>query len=108
MGVQVWEKYSPEADTPAETNGAAEPATSREPRPVVVTEVQDASSFFVQFADEPRVNWIEEQLRGLSLEEGSSSMVGGCGGGGDRSACICHVPGLVLCDQSDLKALSAN
>lgn len=36
-------------------------------REVVVTEVTSAGDFYIQFTNEPRVAWIEEQLAGLSL-----------------------------------------
>ncbi len=65
---QVWEKYvepvAAEGDEAADgaTNGHAA-GGSRERLDAVVTEVIDGGSFWAQKADEPRVAWLQEQLR---------------------------------------------
>ena len=66
--MQVWEKYVEpviaDGDDAADgaTNGHAG-GSSRERLDVVVTEVVDGGSFWAQKAEEPRVAWLQEQLR---------------------------------------------
>ena len=49
---------------------------------VTVTEVASGAEFFLQAADEPRVAWIEEQLKALSASDPSD----GAGGSGAAPA----------------------
>ncbi|KAF8068404.1 elongation factor G [Scenedesmus sp. PABB004] len=71
---QIWSNWTPEDDAVA-TGGDddAAPGSSApgggETLAVTVTEVVDGGEFFVQSATEPRVAWLEEQLRTLGLED---------------------------------------
>lgn len=73
--LKIWQNWTPEMDK-AETgdeeedaaaagssNGAANGHRQREVMDVIVTEVVDATEFYVQRTSEPRVQWIAEQLR---------------------------------------------
>lgn len=71
--LRIWQNWSPEQEE-AEAAAAAGPssssaAASQEVVQVTVTEVVDASEFYVQLTNEPRVNWLTEQLAGLGLSE---------------------------------------
>ncbi|KAK9813035.1 hypothetical protein WJX72_007851 [[Myrmecia] bisecta] len=71
--LKVWENYvapvaSVETGTDEEhPNGGA--SGQRESTHVTVTEVRSAAEFYVQMVDEPRVAWLEEQLKALGLSD---------------------------------------
>lgn len=76
--LKVWENWNPEDDVVVgeeDDDAAAAAATSGsgEVLSVTVTEVTDGNDFFVQSATEPRVQWLEEQLRGLALSDGPAA-----------------------------------
>lgn len=75
----MWENWSPEeaqADADADGDGAvangssAHTAAGAENLKVTVTEVTDTNEFFVQPVDEPRVEWVVEQLRQMAVTDG--------------------------------------
>ncbi|KAL3140607.1 hypothetical protein ABBQ32_005177 [Trebouxia sp. C0010 RCD-2024] len=76
--LKVWENYEP-ADETATTSGAdqgmnghASSSSPRETVSVTVTEVASGSQFYVQMADEPRVDYIADQLKSLSVASSSA------------------------------------
>mmetsp|Transcript_6774 Transcript_6774/g.14968 ORF Transcript_6774/g.14968 Transcript_6774/m.14968 type:complete len:971 (+) Transcript_6774:79-2991(+) len=77
--LKIWQNWSPEQEAQPEeeeasaTNGATNGSHAARPQEVlevVVTEVADASEFYVQVVNEPRINWITEQLAAVSLTDG--------------------------------------
>jgi hypothetical protein len=80
---QVWENWSPEDEAAGaedeEANGG-EPGSSSgggADMRVVVTEVTDNGEFYVQSVEEPRVAWIAEQLKGVTITDGPVFQVRG-------------------------------
>ena len=78
----MWERDEPSsAAAPSaddEAGGAAGTAGgARDSVQVVVTDVVDANTFCVQLAEEPRVEWVAEQLAGLGLDEAQPPPVRG-------------------------------
>eukprot|EP00882_Tetradesmus_deserticola_P005631 GHRQ01005927.1.p1 GENE.GHRQ01005927.1~~GHRQ01005927.1.p1 ORF type:complete len:442 (+),score=261.50 GHRQ01005927.1:56-1327(+) len=76
--LKVWENWNPEDDVVEgedddEAAASAAASGSGEVLPVTVTEVVDGNDFFVQSTTEPRVQWLEEQLRGLGLSDGPAA-----------------------------------
>ncbi|DBB17861.1 hypothetical protein WJX82_005615 [Trebouxia sp. C0006] len=71
--LKVWEGYVPAAETATasgseeEANGHASSDSPRETVTVTVTEVVSGSEFYVQMADEPRLGYITDQLKSLSV-----------------------------------------
>ncbi|GAX85627.1 hypothetical protein CEUSTIGMA_g13042.t1 [Chlamydomonas eustigma] len=78
--LKMWEKWTPEqealenggeGDATAELGVAgASSSASQEVLEVIVTEVVSCNEFFLQRVDEPRLAWISEQLRAVSLSDG--------------------------------------
>ncbi|KFM27295.1 Nuclease domain-containing protein 1 [Auxenochlorella protothecoides] len=64
--LKVWEKYEAPVTGAAEADEAGAGGQG-ETLEVVVTEVQDATSFYFQNAAEPRVTWIADELAALDL-----------------------------------------
>ena len=66
--LQVWEKYVEPVVVDGEDGavGATNGHASRERMDVIVTEIADGGSFWAQKADEPRVAWLQEQMRLVS------------------------------------------
>ncbi|KAL6773756.1 TXC1 [Auxenochlorella protothecoides x Auxenochlorella symbiontica] len=64
--LKVWEKYEAPVAGAAEADEAGAGGQG-ETLEVVVTEVQDATSFYFQNAAEPRVTWIADELAALDL-----------------------------------------
>ena len=90
--MQVWERDEPSsAAAPSaddEAGGAAGTAGgSRDSVQVVVTDVVDANTFCVQLAEEPRVEWVAEQLAGLGLDEAQPPPVRASGGSSGVKQC---------------------
>ncbi|KAL0028628.1 hypothetical protein WJX79_006551, partial [Trebouxia sp. C0005] len=71
--LKVWEGYVPAAEiataagSEEEANGHASSDSPRETVTVTVTEVVSGSEFYVQMADEPRLGYITDQLKSLSV-----------------------------------------
>ena len=67
--VQVWEKYvvpvREEGTEMVEVGGEQ----GRERMEVLLTQVLDGGSFWVQKANEPRVAWLEEQMQAIGVRE---------------------------------------
>eukprot|EP00879_Flechtneria_rotunda_P013848 GHRR01014464.1.p1 GENE.GHRR01014464.1~~GHRR01014464.1.p1 ORF type:complete len:545 (+),score=253.02 GHRR01014464.1:424-2058(+) len=87
--LKVWENWTPEEDAvaadvddEATANGSAA-AAGGETLAVSVTEVTDGNEFYVQSTSEPRVAWLEEQLRTLGLSDGPAAT-----GLGQGSLCL--------------------
>jgi hypothetical protein len=80
----MWEEWSPEdeaAGAEEEEENGGEPGSSSggggASMRVVVTEVTDNGEFYVQSVAEPRVAWIADQLKGVTISDGTVFQVGG-------------------------------
>lgn len=78
--LKIWENWTPEDDKPADADeagadeaGASGSSGGGEVLNVTVTEVANGNEIYLQVTDEPRVQWIEEQLRGLSLDAAAAA-----------------------------------
>ncbi|GBF98194.1 hypothetical protein Rsub_10694 [Raphidocelis subcapitata] len=78
--LKIWEGWTPEDDAAAGDGdddataaagegGGAGGGGAGEVLSVTVTEVVSGNEFFIQVADEPRVRWVEDQLKGLALDD---------------------------------------
>ncbi|MEW5304675.1 MAG: hypothetical protein WDW36_007269 [Sanguina aurantia] len=76
--LKIWEKWEPEAEAPegsADAGASHGGSSPEEVLEVVVTDVVDASEFFVQIVNEPRIQWIAQQLAELPPVEGIPPML---------------------------------
>ncbi|KAI8465187.1 MAG: hypothetical protein J3K34DRAFT_473642 [Monoraphidium minutum] len=77
--LKIWEHWSPEDDKVEgdDDDAAAEGAGggAGEVLTVTVTEVANGNEFFLQVVEEPRVRWVEEQLKGLSLGDAATPAI---------------------------------
>ena len=76
----LWENYTPPADEEkkegvavGETVDSAESNESKEYVPVKVTEIEDANDFYIHFATDNRVDFIEGKLREFGEQTATSS-----------------------------------
>lgn len=70
--LKIWESWTPEDDkVEGDDTGEAGEATggAGEVLTATVTEVANGNEFYLQSAEEPRIRWIEEQLKGLSVSD---------------------------------------
>lgn len=83
--LKIWESWNPEDDKAAGDDdeeaaaegGAAATSGGGEVLSVTVTEVANGNEFFMQVAEEPRVRWIEEQLKAVSLGDAPAAAAPG-------------------------------
>jgi staphylococcal nuclease domain-containing protein 1 len=72
---EVEQNGAQEVDGAASGKNAAHEDAERTPQEMIVTDVTDANSFFVQLCNQPRVAWVAEQLSNLPLDDAAPPVV---------------------------------